>query len=157
MAGCRFKYIVGNINIPYSSAGFTMMESIIAIAITTVFAGVMIIIVSTSFKGTSSVASSMDNTQELLYIDRFIREKAENLYVPYWASMEIAANNFMDQLWSSSIAKYVETVKLIYSSEKMIRGVEVRYSIGNNTFTTLALFSSRPLVSARTDALYRDR
>ena len=139
------------------NAGFTMMESIVAIAITTILAGVMIIIVSSSFKGANTVAISMDNTQELLYIDKFIREKAENLYVPYWASMEIAANNFMDQLWSSSIAKYIESVKLIYSSEKIIRGIEVRYSIGNNTFTTLTLFSSKPLVSGGASSLFRNR
>ena len=128
------------------SAGFTLMESLVAIAITAVLAGVMITIVSTSLKGTKSVAGSIDSSCEILYIDRFIRNKAENLYVPYWASMEIAVNNFSAMLWSSEIAKYIESVKLIYNSERIIRGVEVRYKVNNNGFTTLALFSSKPIL-----------
>ena len=135
-----------------SSAGFTMMETLVAIAITAVLAGIMITVVSSSFKGANSATKSMEGAYELLYIDKLIRDKAENLYVPYWASMEIAANNFSNQLWASDIAKYIESVKLIYNtggSEKIIRGVEVRYSINNNTFTTLALFSSKPLVGEK--------
>jgi len=148
MAGCRLNSITNNYNMA-SSAGFTMMESIIAIAITAIVAGAMTIIISSSFKGASSVAASMDSTRELLYIDRLIRERAENLYVPYWASMELVANSFTDQLWLSNIGKYIESTTLICNSEKIIRGIEVRYKIGNDTFTTLALFSSKPLLKER--------
>ena len=123
-----------------------MMEALVAVAITAIMAGVLITIVSSSFKGVSNATNSMEGAYELLYIDRLIREKAENLYVPYWASMEIAAGNFSDQLWLSNIGKYIESVRLIYNSEKIIRGIEVRYSINNNSFTTLALFSSKPVI-----------
>ena len=133
----------GNVD---NSAGFTMMESMVAIAITLVVAGVLGAIVSTAFKGANSAASSAEGARKLLYIDRLIRNKAEDLYVPYWASMERAGNDFTGELWASGIAKYIESIKLIYNSEKIIRGVEVRYSINNKTFTTFALFSNRPLL-----------
>ncbi|MCL2294994.1 MAG: prepilin-type N-terminal cleavage/methylation domain-containing protein [Spirochaetes bacterium] len=132
-----------------SSAGFTMMESMVAIAITAIMAGVIFTIISTSFKGANNTMSSIESAYELLFVDRLIREKAETLYVPYWASMEIAADNFSDQLWTSSIAKYIESVKLIYNSERIIRGIEVKYLINNNSYTTLALFSNRPLLGDR--------
>ena len=133
-----------------SSAGFTMIESLVAIAVTTVMAGVIVTIVSSSFKGASSIAASLDNTRELLYIDRQIRESSAALYVPYWASMEIAANNFADQLWQSNIGKHIESVKLIYDSEKIIRGIEARYIVGNKTFTTKAFFTCVQLTSTST-------
>ena len=132
-----------------SSAGFTIIESLVAIAITTVMAGVIVIIVTSSFKGASNAVASIDNARVVLSIDRQIRENAATLYVPYWASMEIAANDFADQLWQSNIGKHIESVKLIYDSEKIIRGIEVRYLVDNKTFTTTALFSSRALMSAR--------
>ena len=135
-------------------SGFTMIECLVAIVITMVMAGTIVIIVSSSFSGASSISISMANTRELLYIDRQIKEKAADLYVPHWASMEIAANNFVDQLWASDIGKHIESVKLIYNSEGLIRGIEVRYSIENNTFTTVALFSSKSLVSGRANFLF---
>jgi len=131
-----------------------MIECLVAIAITMVMAGAMVLMVSSSFRGVNNIGISINNTQELLYVDRQIRERAADLYVPYWASMEIAANNFADQLWASNIGKHIESVKLIYNSDKIIRGIEVRYSIENNTFTTIALFSSRSLLSARASSLF---
>jgi type II secretory pathway pseudopilin PulG len=126
------------------SDGFTLMDTLVSIAIVLVISSCIIIAFSSGSKTLLKAISAVNTSAKLLQIDRHIRENANDLHIPYWLDPDVSAKAFVDELRRSKIGKYMREVVYITDSSGFIRGVTVEYTVNNKRLKTSALFPSAP-------------
>jgi len=123
-----------------SSDGFTLMETLVSIAIILILSGCIIAAFSAGMKANIKSLSSVRSARLLLDTDRFIRTQADSLHVPYWLNPDESIESFRNQLQRSRVGKYIHKITVIYDGYGSPRGIEAEYNIGMTTAKTSALF-----------------
>jgi prepilin-type N-terminal cleavage/methylation domain-containing protein len=126
--------------------GFTMMETLVAIAITLVCTGVLTVSFSTGIKGASRGIRSARTAAMIAQTDRFIRRETDDMHIPYWAKPDFYLENHTKNLMRSIIGGYITSVTPAYDTRRRIRGITVNYRIYNQDMQTTALFPATPVL-----------
>ena len=132
----------------HTDAGFTLMETLLSVAIILIISGLIVVSSGTALKGASLSFKTSNTAATIIRVDRHIRRMADNVHIPYWADSQLYIDNFTAELYRSNIGKYVKSVKTITQYPKAPRGVEVIYSVNNQEIQTAALFSSIAIMDA---------
>jgi len=130
----------------HSEAGFTLMETLLSIAIILTTSCILVTAVTASIKTLSQTYAAINTTLSIARTDRFIRNKAGSLYIPYWANSQPCIDSFCDELYRSEIGDKIISVNVIRDSRCFYRGLEVIYSIGKKEIKTIALFPVIPVM-----------
>ncbi|QQO10745.1 PulJ/GspJ family protein [Breznakiella homolactica] len=126
--------------------GFTLMETLISIAVMLIISGCVIFAFTAAMKASAKSAAAANAAREIIRVDRFIRNQAEELHIPYWAYSSPYIAEFKNSLWRSEAGKYITVVESMYTSAGLPCGVKVTYEIGGRTMQTSALFPAVPVV-----------
>jgi type II secretory pathway pseudopilin PulG len=122
--------------------GFTLMETLVSIAIIMAVSSLFAIAFTTAFKATSQSNNEIKAAVTITQIDRFIRERADSLHIPYWADSKLYADTLRDELFRSKFAPYINTIQIINDSRRKPRGLLVIFTVNNRQIQTKALFPS---------------
>jgi prepilin-type N-terminal cleavage/methylation domain-containing protein len=128
--------------------GFTLMETLVSIAVILVISCSVFIALSSGIKANSASVRVIRTANRILDTDRFIRKQAESLHIPYWLKPDGPIEAFKYELWRSRIGNYLQSVTTLYDASGAARGVTVEYRIGNRNIQSSVLFPSRPLIGS---------
>jgi type II secretory pathway pseudopilin PulG len=129
-----------------SDDGFTMMETLVAIAITFVCSGVLVVSFTTGVKGASQGIKSARTAAMIAQTDRFIRKETDDVHIPYWAKPDRYLESHTENLMRSIIGEHITSVTPVYDIRRRIRGITVNYRIHNQDIQTTALFPAIPVL-----------
>jgi type II secretory pathway pseudopilin PulG len=141
-AGCvNIRYTVSTVSQAETTHdGFTLMETLVSIAILMVISSLFVVAFSTAFK---AVAKSNDGITEALTItqvDRFIRQQTDSAHIPYWVDSKPYVEELLNELYRSKIGMYIKSIEIINDSRKKPRGILVVYIVKKRRIQTRALF-----------------
>jgi len=122
------------------SYGFTLMETLVSIALILTVSYCVIVAFSTATRANLKSLVVIRTAHKILETDRFIREMADSLHVPYWLKPEESIVEFQNELWRSKEGRYIQEISILYDSSGLPRGITVGYTIGNRHIKTSALF-----------------
>ena len=125
--------------------GFTLMESLVSIAIILILSGCIIIAFSTGMKANIKSVGAIRTANTILETDRFIREQVDSLHIPYWLKPEESIEKLKNQLWRSKVGKYIHEIAILYDTNGNPRGITVDYLVGTKNMKTSALFPFHPV------------
>ncbi|GHT54526.1 hypothetical protein FACS1894106_5730 [Spirochaetia bacterium] len=128
------------------TAGFTLMESLVSIAIVLVTSSCILLAFTNGTRSLMKAADAVSTSGTLLQIDRFIREGADKLHIPYWLPPDNSIEAFIDELRRSKIGKYIEEVTIINNYSGIARGLTVGYRVKGKKLQTSVLFPAVPVV-----------
>jgi len=123
-------------------AGFTLMEVLVTIAIVLVIGSVLVVAANTALNNASFSFKTVNNAAMISRIDRYIREKTNAVYIPYWANPASYIDDLISDLYQSNTGIYIKSVRTIFDSYKIPRGIEVIYIVENYEMRTIAFFST---------------
>jgi len=116
------------------------METVVSIAIILTVSFCVFIAFSTATRANYKSIVAIKTANKILETDRFIREMADSLHVPYWLNPEESIAEFKNELWRSKAGKYIQEITTLYDSSGLPRGVTVGYTIGTRHIKTSVLF-----------------
>jgi len=122
--------------------GFTLVETLLSIALILIAGGVMIICSGVAVRGVSQSIKVIGDAATINRIDRHIRARTDAVHIPYWSSTKPYIDALTAELYKSEFGSYIKSVKTIGNYPKAPRGIEVFYSVNNRDIKTVALFSS---------------
>jgi type II secretory pathway pseudopilin PulG len=122
--------------------GFTLMETLVSIAIIMAVSSLFAIAFITAFKATSQSNNEIKTAITITQIDHFIRERTNSLHIPYWADSKPYADELRNELFRSKFASHINTIQIINDSRRKPRGLLVIYTVNNRQIQTKALFPS---------------
>jgi len=125
-----------------NEAGFTVMETLLSIAIVLVLGSLLVVSSNTAMRGASKSFKAANTAAEITRIDRHIRAVANAVHIPYWADSKPYIDALTAELYRSKIGAYIKSIRIISDRRKVPRGIEVVYSVNNREMRTAALFSS---------------
>ncbi|MDR2943311.1 MAG: prepilin-type N-terminal cleavage/methylation domain-containing protein [Treponema sp.] len=125
-----------------NSAGFTLMETLLSVAIILVISSLIAIGSGTALQGASKSIKTVKTAATLTRIDRFIRTKTNAVHIPYWAAATPYIDALTAELYRSKIGTYIKSVGIIDGYLKVPLGIEVVYKVNNREMKTVALFPS---------------
>jgi prepilin-type N-terminal cleavage/methylation domain-containing protein len=128
--------------------GFTLMESLVSIAVILIMSGCIFITFTAGTKANSKSVLAAGTANKILETDRFIREKADFLHVPYWLKPDESVEEFKRELQRSRAGKYIRGITTVYDSSGKIKGVDVNYVIEGRAIKTTALFPFNTVIEA---------
>lgn len=119
---------------------FTLMETLVSIALILVMGYCVWIALSASTRANLKSLGAIRTTNTILQTDRFIREAADSLHVPYWLNPDESIAELKNALWRSKSGKYIKAINTLYDTQGLPRGITVDYTIGTKDIKTTALF-----------------
>jgi hypothetical protein len=122
------------------------METLVSIAVILIISCSVFTAFFSGIKANSGSVKVIRTANRILDADRFIREQAESLHIPYWLKPDESIEAFKHELRRSRIGTYLQSVTTLYDASGIARGVTVEYSIGNRNTQSSVLFPSRPLI-----------
>jgi prepilin-type N-terminal cleavage/methylation domain-containing protein len=131
---------------PGPDSGFTLMETLVSIAIVLIISGCVITAVSLSYRIIIKAKNTSETAATILQIDHFIREQANDFHIPYWENAAGRTAFFKDSLWQSKYGQYIYQIHTIISPQGFTRGISASYSVNGTISQTSALFPSIPVL-----------
>jgi prepilin-type N-terminal cleavage/methylation domain-containing protein len=125
-----------------NEAGFTLMETLLSVAIILIISSLLVVGSGASVQGASKSIKAVRTAAALTSIDRFIRIKTNAVHIPYWADTTPYINALTAELYQSKIGTHIKSVGPIANYPKAPRGIEVVYTVNNKEMRTVALFPS---------------
>lgn len=131
--------------------GYTFVEVLITISlmliITTAVAGAYISFV----KGQQISSDSLQEGQQLLQADRFLREKTAEIHVDYWENPVPVISDFIEFIITEQPVEGVVFTKTdyLFDEDKRVRGIQFYYNTKANgtEYISKCLFSFIPIIS----------
>ncbi len=126
------------------SPGFTVMETLASVSLVLLLsAGICSVYVSFG-RSHGTAMRAVDQARLLVETDRGLRIKASEVCFPYWENQEKLAQQWISQLLEKGTGNTAEykSASVVYDSKSRVRGVSVRYTIGNGEYESVCLFSS---------------
>jgi type II secretory pathway pseudopilin PulG len=130
----------------HTDSAFTLMETLLAVAIILVAGGVLVTASGSALKGVSQSFKAINTASTLSGIDRYIRIKTDETHIPYWADNKPYIDALSAELYQSRYGAYIKSINVIVNYPKAPRGIEVVYVVNNCETRTLALFPSTAVV-----------
>jgi type II secretory pathway pseudopilin PulG len=133
-----------------TEAAFTLMETLLTVAIVLAVSGVLVTASGVSMKGASQSVKAAGTAATLTSIDRYIRASTNTLHIPYWADTTSYIANLSGELYRSKIGPYIKSIGTITAYHNATpRGIEVVYAVNNRSARTIALFPSVPVMEKK--------
>ena len=129
-----------------TEAGYSLMETLLTIAIILTVSCILVITVAVSIKTLPRSANAIYMATTIARIDRHIRSKVGSLHIPYWADPKPYIDLLTAELYQSKIGRYITSITLIRNTKFMSLGLEVTFNINNHEQKTNALFASKPVL-----------
>jgi prepilin-type N-terminal cleavage/methylation domain-containing protein len=129
-------------------AGFTMMETLCAMALVLVCAGAAAGLVYRARHSTERIKAHSADQFKRLVIERIIRESAEAVRVPYWEEATRAgsiAQSAIETALRAAGYRGALHSEPIYDRSDRLRGVHCRYDLEGRVYEGIGLFASIPL------------
>jgi type II secretory pathway pseudopilin PulG len=121
---------------------FTLMETLISVAIILILSGILVVASGSSIQGASKAIKTINTAITLSRIDRHIRIKTEAVHIPYWTDNKPYIDVLTAELYQSKFGAYIKSVKAIVNYPMPPRGIEVIYEVNSKEMRTVALFPS---------------
>ena len=87
------------------------------------------------------------STNEILNTDTIIREKIEDIYIPYWKNSNTECEKYRQDILNISSEKInIVSCSDIKNKFGFTEGFEVKWIFSDREYTTKALFKSRSIV-----------
>ncbi|MCL2762103.1 MAG: prepilin-type N-terminal cleavage/methylation domain-containing protein [Treponema sp.] len=131
-----------------TDAGFTLMETLLSVAIILILGSLLVIASNTTIQGMFQSSKTTSTATAFTRIDRHIRIMADAVHIPYWANPIPYIEAFTAELYRSKTGAYIKSVRIISDRHKVPRGIEVVYSVNGYEMQTTALFSSITIMDA---------
>jgi len=125
-----------------TEAGFTLMETLLSIAIVLILGSLLVVSSNTAFQGASKSIAAVNTAATITRTDRYIRARVNAVHIPYWADTKPYIDAITAELFQSKIGTYIKSVRAISDRRRVPRGIEVVYTVNNREMRTVALFSS---------------
>ena len=125
-----------------SEAGFTLMETLLSIAIVLVLGSLLVVSTNTAFQGASKSIMAVNTAATITRIDRHIRARANAVHIPYWADAKPYIDAITAELFQSKMGAYIKSIRAVSDHRRVPRGIEVVYTVNNHEMRTVALFAS---------------
>jgi type II secretory pathway pseudopilin PulG len=122
--------------------GFTLVETLLSIALILIAGGVMVMGSGAALRGVSQSIKAVSAAATINRIDRHIRARTDAVHIPYWSGTKPYIDVLTTELYRSEFGAYIKSVKTIGNYPKAPRGIEVVYTVNNKEIKTVALFSS---------------
>jgi len=129
-----------------SDEGFTMMEILLTVAIVLIIGSAIVVASNTAMQGAKKAGNITETAKKMVSIDRYIRDRANEVHIPYWDNPTSYIDTFNSHLFSSQISPYINTIRVVYDRKRSPRGIEVFYTVNGREMRTLATFASIVLV-----------
>ena len=129
--------------------GFTLLETLAAIAFTMAIAAPVCSVFVSYKKGVDSAVKAAGSAFIIVKTDRLLRDKAAKICIPYWKNAEIENESIKKEfLFNLPLDKNVSIVATenLYDKKKNVRGIQVHWQIGKTMLTTKCLYSSIPVL-----------
>jgi type II secretory pathway pseudopilin PulG len=130
-----------------TEAAFTLMETLLTVAIVLAVSGVLVMASGVSMRGASQSVKAVSTAATLIRVDRHIRASTNAVHIPYWADSTPYLTNLSGELYRSKIGPYIKSIGTITAYRNATpRGIEVVYAVNNREARTVALFPSVPVM-----------
>jgi len=129
-----------------TDSGFTLMETLLTVAIVLIVSSLLAVGSGVAIQGSSLSMKAASTAATLTRIDRHIRGKADALHVPYWADPAPHIEALSGELYRSAVGKHIRSVRVVSNRRRVPRGIEVTYSVNSREARTVALFPSVAIV-----------
>jgi len=125
-----------------NEAGFTLMETLLSVAIILILGSLLVVSSNAAISGASQSFKAVNTAVTLTRIDRYIRNRADSVHIPYWADSTRYIEALSAELFQSRIGTYIKSIRAIFDHRMSARGIEVTYIVNNHEMRTVALFPS---------------
>jgi type II secretory pathway pseudopilin PulG len=123
-----------------TEAAFTLMETLLSVAIVLAVSGVLVMASGVSMQGASQFTRTVSTAATLTRIDRHIRASADAVHIPYWADPTPYVASLSGELYRSKVGPYIKSIRAIAGYRNAPRGIEVVYAVNSRETRTIALF-----------------
>jgi len=131
-----------------SDRGYTLMETLVVIAIMLLMGGVCFNFINTSMGANKKAFNNYFVAIRLLSIDSYIRATCDDVHIPYWDSADGYIPSVMEVIAKSKYKDDISSIEPIKDGNSNLRGLRVAYSVNGIDATTDAFFSSIPVMES---------
>ena len=123
-----------------NDAGFTKMEILLTIAIVLIFGSILAVSFNAANNNAARTNKVLITAQSINKIDRLIREKIDNLQIPYWENPYPYIENAIQEMYRAHYGQKLKSVQILYNKDKKPAGLEVVYIVNNTEQKTIVKF-----------------
>ena len=130
-------------------AGFTLIETLCAIALLLIFATAAGTLAHSSRRITGIIGQRSSSHYRQLHIERLVREAIEDVSIPYWADDTLgitAAREAIEKTLSDAGYNVAVDLEMLQDNSGRIRGTRWRSVIAGQQKEAYGLFATVPLV-----------
>jgi prepilin-type N-terminal cleavage/methylation domain-containing protein len=131
-----------------SDHGYTLMETLVVIAIMLLMGGVCFNFINTSMGANKKAFKNYSVAIRFLSIDSYVREKCAAVHIPYWDTADVYIPSVTATIASSKYKGDIRSIEPIKDAKSNVRGLRVTYSVNGIEATTDAVFSSIPVMES---------
>lgn len=131
-----------------SDHGYTLMETLIVIAIVVLMGGASANFINVSMNANKKAFSNYSVAIRLLSIDHFIRRTCDEVHIPYWDIADTYIPSIMEGVRNSKYKNDIQSIKSLLDTKSTIRGLRVVYSVNGVEAMTDAVFASLPVMES---------
>lgn len=131
-----------------SESGFSMIETLISMFISLLISAAICLVFISLYRNIGKVNNEISISREKLVKDKYIREWADTIEIPYWDTSNAYLNSKIDELKKHDFFnKSIKNIEYLKDDLKCKRGIIVTYTLTNGEEQiSIAQFKSYSLV-----------
>ena len=131
-----------------SESGFSMIETLISMFISLLISAAICLVFVSLYRNIGKVNNEISISREKLVKDKYIREWADTIEIPYWDTSNAYLNSKIDELKKHDFFnKSIKKIEYLKDDLKCKRGIIVTYTLTNGEEQiSIAQFKSYSLV-----------
>lgn len=131
-----------------SESGFSMIETLISMFISLLISAAICLVFVSLYRNIGKVNNEISISREKLVKDKYIREWADKIEIPYWDTSNAYLNSKIDELKKHDFFnKSIKNIEYLKDDLKCKRGIIVTYTLTNGEEQiSIAQFKSYSLV-----------
>lgn len=131
-----------------SESGFSMIETLISMFISLLISAAICLVFVSLYRNIGKVNNEISISREKLVKDKYIREWADTIEIPYWDTSNAYLNSKIDELKKHDFFnKSIKSIEYLKDDLKCKRGIIVTYTLTNGEEQiSIAQFKSYSLV-----------
>ncbi len=131
-----------------SESGFSMIETLISMFISLLISAAICLVFVSLYRNIGKVNNEISISREKLVKDKYIREWADTIEIPYWDTSNAYLNSKIDELKKHDFFnKSIKNIEYLKDDLKCKRGIIVTYTLTNGEEQiSIAQFKSYSLV-----------
>lgn len=131
-----------------SESGFSMIETLISMFISLLISAAICLVFVSLYRNIGKVNNEISISREKLVKDKYIREWADTIEIPYWDTSDAYLNSKIDELKKHDFFNTsIKNIEYLKDDLKCKRGIIVTYTLTNGEEQiSIAQFKSYSLV-----------